>query len=281
MPEQLFFLILAAVSIISALGVIFNKNVVHSALSLLVNFGTLAVFYFMLNAQFLGVAQILVYAGAIVVLFLFVVMLLGADLGEPVESWLNTRNLFLIALGLILLTVVGTAVFENVIFGAQSDVTPEVVAEFGQTQVIAASLFTDYILSFHLVAVLLSVGVVGVVWLAQHQMRQRVRKIVAVLDADWEKESEMVTSNLLRVNWLRRRTMFDFDRIEIVEATDEDVKRFAHQVSNDTDSWRRSRYRQMRVFIDPGCQLSEETVRMLRAMFGEVKNIQSAYKVDI
>ena len=69
MPGQIFFLIVAAISVISALGVIFNRNVVHSALFLLMNFGTLAVFYFMLNAQFLGVAQILVYAGAIVVLF--------------------------------------------------------------------------------------------------------------------------------------------------------------------------------------------------------------------
>ncbi|MCB0191223.1 MAG: NADH-quinone oxidoreductase subunit J [Anaerolineae bacterium] len=125
MPGQILFFIVAAISVIAALGVIFNRNVVHSALFLLLNFGTLAVFYFMLNAQFLGVAQILVYAGAIVVLFLFVVMLLGADLGEPVDSWLNGRNLLLIALGLVLLTVVGTAVFENTIFGATSETTPD------------------------------------------------------------------------------------------------------------------------------------------------------------
>ena len=170
------FFVLAAVSVLAALGVIFNKNVVHSALSLLVNFGALAVLYFMLNAQFLGIAQILVYAGAIVVLFLFVVMLIGADLGEPVDSWLNGRNIFLIVLGLALLTVIGTAVFENVTFlGAQGNFTSEVAQNFGQTQAIATVLFTQYVLSFQLIAVLLSVGIIGVVWLAQHQQRQKFR----------------------------------------------------------------------------------------------------------
>ena len=67
------FFILAGVSIIAALGVIFNRNAVYSALSLLVNFGILAVFYLLLNAQFIAVVQVAVYAGAIVVLFLFVV----------------------------------------------------------------------------------------------------------------------------------------------------------------------------------------------------------------
>ena len=102
-----FFLITAAISVIAAFGVIFNRNVVHSALSLLVNFAAIAVLYFTLNAQFLGVAQILVYAGAIVVLFLFVVMLLGADLGEAIPSWMTVRNVFLVVLGLILLTILG------------------------------------------------------------------------------------------------------------------------------------------------------------------------------
>ena len=165
------FFILAAISVVAAFGVVFNKNVVHSALSLLVNFCALAVFYFMLNAQFLAVAQILVYAGAIVVLFLFVVMLLGAELGEKVSSWLTVQNAFLTALALVLLTITGTAVFEYYIRGAHGNFTPEAVQEFGQVQMIGSVLFTDYVLPFQLVAVLLSVGIVGVVWLAQQQKK--------------------------------------------------------------------------------------------------------------
>lgn len=273
MPGQIFFLIVAAISVISALGVIFNRSVVHSALFLLLNFGTLAVFYFMLNAQFLGVAQILVYAGAIVVLFLFVEMLIGFELGEKVDTWLNGRNLLLIALGLVLLTVVGTAVFENTVFGAIDNTTVEVVDEFGQTQVIAASLFTEYLLPFQLVAVLLSVGVVGVVWLAQHQQRQRFRRIIAVLDSTWAEETQRPGPDLLRVNWLRRKTLFDFDQVEIIQATDHQVEELVTMVEHDTDSWRRSRYRQMRCLVDPDCKLSENTVQMLRHTFGEVKNL--------
>jgi NADH-quinone oxidoreductase subunit J len=173
--EQTLFLIIAAISVVAAFGVVFNKNVVHSALSLLVNFCALAILYFMLNAQFLAVAQILVYAGAIVVLFLFVVMLLGAELGEKISSWLTLQNAFLVALGLVLLTVVGTAVFENYIQGAPGDFTPEAVQEFGQVQMIGSVLFTDYVLAFQLVAVLLSVGIIGVVWLAQQQKRSKTR----------------------------------------------------------------------------------------------------------
>ena len=109
MGTTLFF-ILAAILVVSAFAVIFNRNVVHSALALLVNFCTLAVVYFILNAQFLAIVQILVYAGAIVVLFLFVVMLLGAELGETVTSWLTPQNGVMIVLGLVLLTIVGSAI---------------------------------------------------------------------------------------------------------------------------------------------------------------------------
>lgn len=266
------FFVLAAVSVLAALGVIFNKNVVHSALSLLVNFGALAVLYFMLNAQFLGIAQILVYAGAIVVLFLFVVMLIGADLGEPVGSWLNGRNIFLIVLGLALLTVIGTAVFENVTFlGAQGNFTTDVAQNFGQTQAIATVLFTQHVLSFQLIAVLLSVGIIGVVWLAQHQQRQKFRSVVAVLDAGWTEAAERHGVDLLRVNWLKRPELFDFDWVEIVQATDEQVERFINLLKTDTDRWRLSRYRQMPCLVAAGCRLSDNTVRQMRDTFGEVR----------
>jgi len=265
------FLILAAVALLSALAVVFNKNVVHSALFLLVNFATLAVFYFMLNAQFLGVAQLLVYAGAIVVLFLFVVMLIGGDFGEPVTFWINGKNIFLIILGLILLTVVGTAVFESTVNGAGGQMTQETVSEFGQVQAVASVLFTKYTLPFQLVAVILSVGIIGVVWLAQHQQRQRFRTVIAVLDSGWAGETRRVNHDRQRVNCLNRPQLFDFDWIEIKQATDEDVERFVARLGNDTDPWRQSRYPQMRVTVSPDCNLSDNTVRVLRDMFGEVR----------
>ncbi|HRI57297.1 MAG TPA: NADH-quinone oxidoreductase subunit J, partial [Anaerolineae bacterium] len=78
--QLLFFLILAAAAIAGALGVVLSKKPVYSALSLLVNFAVVAVLFISLQAQFVAVVQIIVYAGAIVVLFLFVIMLIGGDL---------------------------------------------------------------------------------------------------------------------------------------------------------------------------------------------------------
>jgi NADH-quinone oxidoreductase subunit J len=280
MLEQFIFYATAVVAILSALSVIFNRNVVHSALFLLLNFGSLAILYFMLNAQFLGVAQILVYAGAIVVLFLFVVMLIGADVGEKIGPWFSIQNVFLIVLGLILLTVVGTAVFEGSMFGNSGTMSQDAIAEFGQTQMLGAVLFTQYTLPFQLVAVLLSVGVVGVVWLAQHQQRQKFRKVVAVLDAGWDGESERSHYDKLRVNWLHRSTLFDFDWVEIVQATDDDVTGFVQQIEQDTDPWRTIRYPQMVCIITPECRLSDDTMRTLHTLFGEIR-IETVERVEV
>ena len=261
---------MAAIAVLSAFGVIFNKNVVHSALFLLVNFCTIAVLYFTLNAQFLGIAQVLIYAGAVVVLFLFVVMLLGADLGEPVKSWLTGRNIGIVGLCLIMLTIIGTAVFENSIYGAQGSFTQDIVQQVGQTQALGLVLFTRYLVPFQLVAVLLSVGVIGGVWLAQHQQRQKLRTVIVVLDAGWHGEPEQKDGDVVRVNWLSDQGLFDFDSVEIIDATDEDVQRFVNQISHDTDDWRNSRYRQMNCRIEPGCVLSADTMQILRDMFAAV-----------
>src|SRR6266498_4591977 len=73
------FLILSLIAIVTALGMLFSRNAIYSALFLVLNFGTVAVFYLLLGAPFIAMAQVTVYAGAIMVLFLFVIMLLGAD----------------------------------------------------------------------------------------------------------------------------------------------------------------------------------------------------------
>lgn len=170
MAQQLqfgLFLVLSALAVVAALGVIFNRNAVHSALSLLVNFAVLAVFYLMLNAQFIAVVQVAVYAGAIVVLFLFVVMLLGAGGEVRLESWFNRRTVFVVVAAVVLLTLLGTVVFEGGIGGARGTATPEQIAEVGQTQALGMVLFTDYLLPFELASVLLLVGIVGAVVLGR------------------------------------------------------------------------------------------------------------------
>jgi hypothetical protein len=75
----------------------------------------------------------------------------------------------------------------------------------------------------------------------------------------------------LYVNWLRRRSLFDFDRVEIVQATDEEVERFAVSLGNDTDETRRARYQGMECAISPGCELSTNTLRVLQYTFREAE----------
>ena len=93
---------------------------------------------------------------------------------------------------------------------------------------------------------------------------------MAILDAEWT-EDQAQQDGQLRVNWLTRRTLFDFDRVEIIQATDEDVERFVIQVGNDTDTFRQPRYKQMRCVVAPDCQLSENTWKILRSFFGQVE----------
>jgi arabinogalactan endo-1,4-beta-galactosidase len=75
---------------------------------------------------------------------------------------------------------------------------------------------------------------------------------------------------VLRVNWSKRRAVFDFDQVEIVAAKDEEVERFCVQVGNDMDEWRQPRYKKMTCAVTQECSLSEHTLRILRRTFGEV-----------
>jgi hypothetical protein len=94
--------------------------------------------------------------------------------------------------------------------------------------------------------------------------------LVAILNNRIEVEGAK-PHNDPRVNWLQRRSLFDFSRVEIIQATDEEVERFAVQVGNDTDEWRKPRYEQITCVVSAQCRLSENTLRILERMFGEVK----------
>jgi hypothetical protein len=90
--------------------------------------------------------------------------------------------------------------------------------------------------------------------------------VTAILDNAGAVE-QLSQAEGLNVNWLRRRSLFDFDRVEIVQATDEEVERFAVSIGNDTDKTRRARYRGMEYLISPSCELSPNTLRVLAHIF--------------
>ncbi len=167
--ELVLFIILAIIAIVAAVGVVVSRSAAHSALFLLVNFCALAGLYILLNAQFIAVAQVIVYAGAIVVLFLFVVMLLGAEWREGREPRPYQRYVALV-LALVLLIEVGYILAGDFLTGPQGPYTQELIAREGHVQVIGRLLFTDFLLPFELASVVLLVAIVGAVVLAKKKL---------------------------------------------------------------------------------------------------------------
>ncbi len=153
------FLILAIVAVASGLGLIFSRNAVYAALLLIVNFVTIAIFYLLLNAPFISISQVTVYAGAIMVLFLFVIMLLGAEQTGRTEErwWFQPVALFL---GVVLLIESGFIVFTQ----RASFVLPGAVnASFGGPQPVGEMLFSQYLLPFEATSILLLAAMIGAI----------------------------------------------------------------------------------------------------------------------
>jgi hypothetical protein len=94
--------------------------------------------------------------------------------------------------------------------------------------------------------------------------------VVAVLDQAGRKK-KIQANGQIRVNWLADQDLFDFDRVEIIRASDEAVERFAVQVGNDTDEARNFRYKKMRCTVSSNCRLSANTLRVLEHTFGDVQ----------
>ena len=169
---QLFlFLALAIVAIAAAIGVLVSKNAVYSALALLVNFAVLAVMYIMLHAQFVAVVQVIVYAGAIVVLFLFVIMLIGTETSLLAARGRSRQITTIIALvaGVVFLISAAYVAVAGTVSADQGRVPGD-----GAVQAIGEALFTQYLLPFELASVLLLVAMIGAVVLARKQKSDEV-----------------------------------------------------------------------------------------------------------
>jgi NADH-quinone oxidoreductase subunit J len=162
--QLLLFLVLALVAIVSALGLLISRNAIYSALFLVLNFMTIAVFFLLLNAPFIAVAQVSVYTGAIMVLFLFVIMLLGAERAGQIQA-IRWQIPLAIILGVVLL---GEAVYIIVIQrGMLPVVSTQLPADFGSPTQVGTTLFSGYLLPFEITSVLLLVGMVGAIVLTK------------------------------------------------------------------------------------------------------------------
>jgi NADH-quinone oxidoreductase subunit J len=157
------FLILSVVCITTAVGMLVSRSAVYSALWLVLNFGTVAVFYILLNAPFISMAQVTVYGGAIMVLFLFVIMLLGTEQLAPDRQIVWQRPLAI----LLALVLVGEALYLVIGRGTTSGPIPNPVAAFGSPQAVGKALFSQYLLPFEITSVLLLIAMVGAIILTQ------------------------------------------------------------------------------------------------------------------
>jgi NADH-quinone oxidoreductase subunit J len=158
-PSAIFFT-LAGFLVVASLSVVFLRNVVHSAIALVAALLIIAIFFVLLQAPMVGVLQVLVYAGAIMVLFLFVIMFLNLTATEPWNVvWLSFAGLSAALLGGVLMALLRDG-------GAPAD--PVASTElFGSPEMLARSLFNDFVLPFEIASVLLLVAIVGAVVLAK------------------------------------------------------------------------------------------------------------------
>jgi NADH-quinone oxidoreductase subunit J len=174
--EMLMFSVTAAVALIGAVAMLVTRNAVHSALFLLLNFLAIAILFLMLQSPFLFAIQLTVYAGAIMVLFLFVVMLLGAERVEDKPDRLGWQLWLALVLGAVLFIqafMINAWLPPTV---ENAEVSDAAVAAINSPTSIGEALFTRYLLPFEITGVLLLVAIIGVVVLQQRSRTQAPQK---------------------------------------------------------------------------------------------------------
>ena len=177
--EAVIFWLLAPVAIIGAFGMVLSRNAVHAALWLVLTMFCLAVFYVVEDAPFLGLVQVIVYAGAIMVLFLFVIMLIGVDFSDSLTETLRGQRPAAIVLGLgfagMLIFPIARTISKPTAAGLGND------GFNGNVNSIAKLLFTTYVWPFEVISALLIVAAVGAMVLGHreqlHRRTQRERSI--------------------------------------------------------------------------------------------------------
>jgi NADH-quinone oxidoreductase subunit J len=175
--DQIAFYVLAVVAVASALGVVLSRNAVYSMLHLIANLLSLAFFFLTLQALFVATIQVLIYAGAVMVLFLFVVTMLSPTTGGPggrprmAYQWIAGIGMAVIlAGGLILAAVNGSLTHDAHVAGL--DRLSAQVAAHGNTETFGLALFHGFAFPFEVTSVLLVVAVLGAVALGRRLMER-------------------------------------------------------------------------------------------------------------
>ncbi|HET9847089.1 MAG TPA: NADH-quinone oxidoreductase subunit J [Candidatus Dormibacteraeota bacterium] len=164
------FAILAVWEFLTALGVVAFRRPIYNAMSLVANMLGLAVLFLLLNAQFLFAAQIIVYAGAVMVLFVFIIALLNPGPELTLERR-GTEWIYAAVFGVIFAVLLGALLFNRSLTGRPGKLTPEAINAVGNVQSTGAALYTSFLLPVEVTSVLLLVAAVGAVYLAMRRIR--------------------------------------------------------------------------------------------------------------
>ncbi len=167
--ETLFFFAVALAGVVSALFMITRRNPVVSVLFLIINFFCLAVLYLTLQAQFIAIIQILVYAGAIMVLFLFVIMLLNLGDEKGLEETRGAgKYIAVTAAGMLLVEIIAGMALP--LRNGRHTISPDAEG-LGTVEGLGKSLFTQYLFPFEITSLLLLAAMVGVIVLAKKKFQ--------------------------------------------------------------------------------------------------------------
>ena len=174
--EATIFWILAPVAVLCAIGMVWARNAVHSALFLVVTMLCVGVFYIVQAGPFIGFAQIIVYTGAIMMLFLFVLMLVGRDASDSLIETLRGQRMAAIVLGIGFAGLIGTGLFRALGSVNAAGLTEANNKNGGNIQGLAELLFTKYVFAFEVTSALLITAAVGAMLLAHIERRKEDRK---------------------------------------------------------------------------------------------------------
>jgi NADH-quinone oxidoreductase subunit J len=176
--EAVTFWIVAPIALVGGLGLVFSRKAVHSALWLAVTMIGLAVLYIAQDAPFLGVVQVIVYTGAVMMLFLFVIMLVGVDASDSLVETLKGQRVAALLAGAGLAVVLVTAITRAVL---PAPVDAATLAPIGNVESLAELIFTDYTFAFMVTSVLLITAAVGalVLTLAPRVIPRRTQRELA------------------------------------------------------------------------------------------------------
>lgn len=168
--ELVAFFVVAVLAVVSALGLVLRRNPIHGALFLVVNLGCVAVLYLLLGAEFLALAQVIIYAGAIMVLFVFAIMVLIPGKEETGPDPLRSQRLLALPLGALLLFEIGLILHSSAFMGGPPARPPgPLPTAAGGIQSVGRLLLGDYLLPFEVTSVLLLAALVGVLALAKRR----------------------------------------------------------------------------------------------------------------